>query len=112
MVINDKTPDTKANFYKMDWTPIPVENHYPNFDDTIVKPAESDFKQMVDISKSIACEFPFVRCDFYKLADGFRFSEMTFYHWGGTCGFAPSEYDIIFGDMLVLPEPDVEEPNC
>ena len=112
VVINDKTPDTKANFYKMDWTPIPVENHYPNFDDTIAKPAERDFKQMIEISRSIACEFPFVRCDFYKLANGFRFSEMTFYHWGGTCGFTPPEYDYTFGDMLVLPKPDIEDPKC
>ena len=109
IVINDKTPDVRANFYDMTWKRIEVENHYPNFDKDITHPTESDFSQMVSISKSIATEFPFVRCDFYKQADGFKFSEMTFYHWGATCGFVPPEYDYIFGDMLELPEPFIED---
>ena len=90
----------------MDWSRIQVENHYPNFNEHITRPTESDFDLMVRISKSIAKEFPFVRCDFYKQPNGFKFSEMTFYHWGATCGFTPSEYDCIFGDMLELPYKD------
>lgn len=109
IVINDKTPNVRANFYDMDWNRIKVQNHYPNFEIEIKRPGNNDFDQMVSISKSIAAEFPFVRCDFYKQSDGFKFSEMTFYHWGATCGFEPQEYDCIFGDMLVLPEPFIEE---
>ena len=110
VVINDKTPNVKANFYYMDWSRIQVENHYPNFNEHITRPTESDFDLMVRISKSIAKEFPFVRCDFYKQPNGFKFSEMTFYHWGATCGFTPSEYDCIFGDMLELPKPFIAKP--
>ena len=112
IVINDKTPDVKANFYYMDWRRINVENHYPNFHENVSRPSKDDFDQMVGISKTIAKEFPFVRCDFYKQSDGFKFSEITFYHWGATCGFNPPEYDCIFGDMLELPEPFIEDAEA
>ena len=102
IVLNDKTKNTQANFYNMDWTRIPLRNHYPNFDDEVVCPEKYD--EMVEVARSLCAGFPFVRCDFYVTEHGFRFSEMTFYHWAGYCEFSADNYDLLWGDMLVLPE--------
>ena len=101
IVLNDKTKHTQANFYNMDWSKIPVSNHYPNFTQEIKKPACYD--ELVENAKKMCGDFPFVRCDFYVTKDSYRFSEMTFYHWGAMEEFTPRKYDRIFGDMMTLP---------
>ena len=48
-------------------------------------------------------DFPFVRCDFYITKDGYRFSEMTFFHWGASQAFEPEYWDEKIGNMMNLP---------
>jgi len=102
IVINDKTPDVRANFYELDWTRMPIVNHYPNFDTKIKKPKCYD--EILENAKKMCGDFPFVRCDFYITPDGYRFSEMTFFHWGASQLFEPLEYNRIVGDMMKLPK--------
>lgn len=101
IVLNDKTSETQANFYKLNWEKIPLENHYPNFTQTIAKPACYD--EILNQAKTLCGDFPFVRCDFYITKDSYRFSEMTFFHWGCSQQYTPIEYDRIIGDMMQLP---------
>jgi len=103
VVLNDKTKNTQANFYKLDWTRVPLVNHYPNFDEEVERPKQ--YEEMLEMARGLCAGFPFVRCDFYVTGSGFRFSEMTFYHWAGYCEFSPEDYDSLWGDMLTLPEP-------
>ena len=105
IVLDDKTKDTRANFYTLDWENMEISNHYPNFNDPITKPTAESYNEMINLSCRLSKGLPFVRCDFYKTKNGFRFSEMTFFHWGCTMHFDPIKYDRIFGDMITLPEP-------
>ena len=102
VVLNDKTKNTQANFYNLDWTRMPLVNHYPNFDECVDRPEK--YEEMLEMARGLSAGFPFVRCDFYVTEHGFRFSEMTFYHWAGYCEFMPENYDLLWGDMLTLPE--------
>ena len=102
IVINDKTPDVHANFYELDWKQMPIVNHYPNFDTPIKKPKCYD--EILDNAKKMCGDFPFVRCDFYVTKTGYKFSEMTFFHWGASQGFEPAKYDEIIGNMMTLPQ--------
>lgn len=107
IVLNDKTDNTQANFYNLDWSKIPVENHYPNFNQDIVKP--NCYENILDLATKLCGDFPFVRCDFYITKDSYRFSEMTFFHWGCSQQFEPAEYDEIFGSYMSLPKEKIME---
>ena len=108
IVINDKTPDVRSNFYELDWTRMPIVNHYPNFDEKIEKP--KCYEEILENAKKMCGDFPFVRCDFYVTKNGYRFSEMTFFHWGAGYNntWEPAEWDRKIGDMMTLPKKKVK----
>ena len=101
IVFDDKTPNTSANFYSLNWEKLPIVDHYPNFDKLIEKPVY--FDKMLQFAQNVCKSFPFVRCDFYKTKDSFKFSELTFFHWAGLEKFEPEEWDYKLGEMLTLP---------
>ena len=79
VVFDDKTKNVCADFYTLDWKKIPLRHKYPNSNIKLEK--FSCFDEMVETARKMCGEnFPFVRCDFYKLANGYKFSEMTFFH--------------------------------
>ena len=102
IVLNDKTKETQANFYSLDWKNLHIFNHYPNFNKKIEKPA--CFEEILDNAAKMCGDFPFVRCDFYITKNSYRFSEMTFFHWGASQNFEPEKWDRIIGDMMKLPD--------
>ena len=110
IVINDKTSDVHANFYELDWKRIPVSNHYPNFDMNFPRPECYD--EILENAKNMCGDFPFVRCDFYITKNSYKFSEMTFFHWGAGQGFEPAKYDKIIGDMMSLPKTKINVADC
>ena len=101
IVLNDKTSETQANFYDLEGKNLGIFNHYPNFSPDMPQPPY--FKDMLNMAKTLCGDFPFVRCDFYKTKDSFRFSEMTFFHWGCSQNYEPAEWDKKIGDMMQLP---------
>ena len=102
VVLNDKTTETKANMYWLDFSQIPVRNHYPNFYTPIEWPDFYD--ELVGCAEKLAGKFPFVRCDFYITKTGYKFSELTFFHWAGYSDFSPAIWDLRFGDFIELPK--------
>ena len=109
IVFDDKTQNTSANFYSLNWEKLPIVDHYPNFDKFIEKPAY--FNKMLQFAQNMCNGFPFVRCDFYKTKDSFKFSELTFFHWAGLEKFEPDEWDYKLGELINLPEIDKEKSN-
>lgn len=102
-VFNDKTDEVCADFYDAaTLKKIKMKHGYPSSGTTIKIPDE--YNQMMDIAKNISKGFPFVRIDFFKTPRGFKFSEMTFYHWCGLKPFEPANMDMEFGKNIVLPE--------
>ncbi|MCU0862051.1 MAG: hypothetical protein MUE65_07010, partial [Methanomassiliicoccales archaeon] len=63
-----------------------------------------NLERMLDISRRLSSPFPFVRVDFYDLGDRVYVGELTFYPHGGMERFNKQEYDLMLGEMLVLPE--------
>ncbi len=95
---NDKNTD----FYDINWNLLPFtrENHVNN-KNGIKKPKYLNL--MLDISKKLSKNIPFVRIDLYEIENKVYFGELTFYPSGGFEGFNPKEWDKKLGDMIKLP---------
>lgn len=101
-IFNDHTDDECADFYNAQTKEkINLRHGCPNSGKSIDIP--SYYNDMYRIAGDLSKDFPFVRIDFYKTSDSFKFSEMTFYHWGGIMPFDPEWMDFEFGENLVLP---------
>lgn len=88
-------------FYDLDFNIIPVDSVYKRTENPIEKPAY--FNEMKSIAELLSHDCPFLRVDFYCLENEFYIGELTFYHNAGFFHFNPTEYDKIFGDLLILP---------
>lgn len=97
----DRHSGHKRNFYDLNWNLLDVESDCPKSDRSIPKP--NGFNYMLEISKKIAKDFPFVRVDFYDIEGKVYFGEITFYPWSGCVQFTPDEFDYQLGDLLELP---------
>ena len=62
------------------------------------------FEEMVEISKNLSKNIPFVRVDLYQVDDQVYFSELTFHPCGGLTPFVNPEDDTVIGEMLKLPK--------
>lgn len=61
-----------------------------------------NFNNMIEISKKLSEDFPFVRVDLYNVDGKIYFSELTFIPTGGFMKINPEKYDRIWGDMLKI----------
>lgn len=92
----------KVDFYDLNWNPLPFERHYPSSGKRVQKPA--CFDEMLELSRKLSSEIPFVRVDFYIVNNQIKFGELTFYPGSGLEEFTPEEYDRILGDWIDLSE--------
>lgn len=90
----------RRNIYKLNWDKINVITDKPIFSENIPKPY--GFNKMIEISKKLAEDFPFVRVDFYALNNKVYIGEMTFYPWSGTVHFKPDSFDYKLGKQFNL----------
>ena len=88
----------KVTFFDINWNKLPFERHYPNSKKSIDKPKNLD--KMLQFSKKLSTNIPFVRVDFYEINDELFFGELTFYPGSGFEEFTPSKWDYKLGDML------------
>ena len=63
-----------------------------------------NFEEMIEISKGLSSEFPFVRVDLYSINDRVYFSELTFVPTGGVMKIQPERYDKLWGELLNIEE--------
>ena len=98
----DRHADHKRDFYDTEWNHLDVVSDCPNSADPIPKPY--GLEQMIEISRKIASDFPFVRVDFYSLNQKVYIGELTFYPWSGCVQFTPDEFDYTLGSYFELPE--------
>lgn len=61
------------------------------------------FDKMCELSSRIAEDFPMVRVDFYESNNKVYVGEITLHHGSGCDRFYPEEFDIIYGNKLLLP---------
>lgn len=99
--IKDGKKDDLLSYYTLDWKPAPFyrKDHKP-FPHPIDKP--NNFDEMIDISKKLSKNIPFVRVDLYNIENQIYFSELTFSPGGGFGAFYPNKWEKEFGDWIIL----------
>ena len=58
---------------------------------------------MLELSKKLSNNIPFVRVDWYEINGKLYFGELTFYTCSGFIPFETEEWDYKMGEMLELP---------
>ena len=92
----------EISFFTLDWQLAPfyrkdfkILSYFPK------KPAH--LEEMINISKILSENIPFVRVDLYEINNQVYFSALTFYPHGGYIPFEPEEWDRKLGDLIDLP---------
>lgn len=90
------------DFYSESWELLPVRRpDHPNADLSAPKPEQ--LEELLNLSKILAADIPFVRTDFYIVGGRILFGEMTFFPSSGFVPFIPPVWDSIIGSWLTLP---------
>ena len=63
-----------------------------------------NYDKMLDMARTLAMDFPFVRIDFYNVNGKIYFGEITFFPAGGFGVFTPNEWNYKLGEMIILPK--------
>ena len=92
--------ETKFDFYDMNFNHLPIKNGHENSKKELKCPAS--FDEMKRLAAILSQGFEHVRVDLYDINGRIYFGELTFYHWSGLVPFEPSEYDLLFGNEIVL----------
>lgn len=94
--------DLHVDFFDTNWNHMPFTRRYPNAD--VPPEAPRSLKDMLTMAEQLAEGIPFVRTDFYEVADELYFGELTFYPGSGVEEFEPDSWDEELGSWLELPE--------
>lgn len=104
LVCKDRFKDSglTEDFYTVDWERMPVKRPgTPNSTIPMEKPKQ--LEEILELSRKLSKDIPFVRTDFYIINGKVFFSELTFYPASGFVKFEPEKWDTIFGEWLKLP---------
>ncbi len=94
----DRFTDHRRNIYDLNWTRLPCELLYKNYEGVVPRPANLD--EMVQIARKLAADLIFCRVDLYSIDEKIVFGEITFTPGNGLKQFVPTEYDLIFGRQM------------
>ena len=95
------------NFYDLDWNKLPIRKGFPNSKQFNQKPEKLD--EMIEISRKLSTNLPFVRVDLYEVNGKVYFGELTFYPQNGFSSFYPKKYEREFGKLIDLK--DIKLPS-
>lgn len=90
------------DFYSTEWKLMDVRRPgHPRSDKASTTPVL--LKQMLELSRILSKDIPFLRVDFYIINNQIYFGELTFFPASGMSNFEPKEWDYKFGEMIQLP---------
>ena len=92
---------TKADYFDMEFKPLPFTWGYPHAKVLPKKP--QNFDEMVKIAEILTKDIPQARADFYEVNGKTYFGEITFFDGSGMERFHPESWDKTFGEWLKLP---------
>lgn len=92
----------KIDFYDLNWNLMPFYRTDYHRLGLIEKP--ENLSTMIQISRQLSKNVPFVRIDLFEVKRKVYFSEFTLCPASGFMPFVPKEYDRIIGDWLELPQ--------
>lgn len=96
-----KNDNIWENYYDMDFMPLDIHRKWANCENSLNKP--SCFDDMTRVAAELSQGLKHVRLDLYKFNEQVRFSEYTFYDWGGLMKFKPTKWDLELGNWIKLP---------
>ena len=96
----DRFENHTRAIFDTEWRKQEFELLYKMSNQVIERPEH--LSKMIELSRKLAKDIPFVRIDFYALPQ-LVFGEMTFYPGNGFEPFRPSEWDAKLGELLKLP---------
>lgn len=96
----NKSTETKFDFFDMNYEHLPFTNGHPNADVIPQKPEM--FDKMRELAEALSAGMRQIRVDFYEVNGQIYFGELTFFHWGGLVPFVPEEWDYKMGEMINL----------
>lgn len=106
LIIDERDLNTgykKRGYYSLDWEYVDIME-IPDHEK--LKDAERPvkLKDMIEISKKLSEDFPFVRVDLYEVENKVVFGELTFTPHGGMANYYKKGIDNKIGDFLKLPD--------
>lgn len=103
-VIRDRGSGGTIDFFDKEWNHMEFTGlqRLPHSSEKIEKPKK--YKEMLEISKTLSKDFPFVRVDFYYVNEEIFFGELTFFPRSGFGTFDPPEWNARIGNLLQLPD--------
>ncbi len=110
MVNSSRFDDIKTDMYTPSWEWIPMQDgpHILTVGDVFEMPSQLD--KILEMSKEISKDIPFIRVDFNVWNDKLYMGEMTLYHCGGfekfytPEGYEEQNWDEVLGAELNLPK--------
>lgn len=90
----------KVTFFDTQWKKQSFQRHYPSSSKKIKKP--ENLQLMLELSKKLSSNIPFVRVDWYEINGNLYFGELTFYPGAGNEEFTPKEWDYKLGELINL----------
>lgn len=91
------------DFFDVEWNHLDIRRpNHGNSINLIPKPDKLD--EILELSKKVSKEIPFVRTDFYIVNDKVYFGEITFFPASGFEKFIPEEWDMKLGSYIDLPK--------
>lgn len=105
-VIANRSTDESIDFFDRDWKHqefiglLSTAHHAP-----IVHDRPKNYDKMLEIADKLASDIsaPFVRIDLYNIQGKIYFGEITFFPATGMGKIRPVEWDMILGNMILLP---------
>lgn len=97
-LINDR--QAQIGFFDIDGNKIPlIRSDYEDIGDIVMPEC---FSEMIEVSKKLSEDFPFVRVDFFKTKNSYVFAELTFTPSAAMMPLNPKKYDVEWGKLLDL----------
>lgn len=91
----------KEDFYDTDWNKLTLaRTNHPNSEVILDRPSSLDI--MLNLSKVLSDNIPFVRVDFYDIKGKVYFGELTLYPASGMEGFIPEYWDQKLGNWIKI----------
>ena len=93
--------DHPITFYDTEWNMLNVKyGHHKTCE--IERP--KFFDEMLEMSRKLSKDMPFVRVDFFETEEQLYVAELTFYPGGGFSYFNPPSFNKELGDKFILPK--------
>ena len=99
----DRGTNNYRCYYDLTWKKLSFNTEKNIFFEGDVQKPEN-FEEMLEVTKKLAGDFPFVRVDLYAVNGATIFGELTFYPTDARKKFVPEEYNKIIGDYISLPK--------